>query len=275
MHLGEINMQTKSHILPEERRQQICDILLQEGKVTVLDLASRLEISVDTIRRDLKELENSGRLTRVHGGALPRSPAANPYRVRQVQNRPIKQAIAAEAAKLIQPNQVIFVDGGTTALEVARNLPLNFEVTIVTTSPAVLVAIGHYPYVKAIMLGGTLDPVSMTIIGSDTSHAISQINADVCILGVCSLHAEIGVTASSFEESKIKGQMIKNSSEVIAVTTSEKLGTAAPFVITSIDHLTHIVTEQSAPDEKITPFIEAGIEVIKAKNTNLANLNFP
>lgn len=264
----------KSNYLPEERRQRIREILLNEGKVTVPNLAERLETSVDTIRRDLKDLERSGLLTRVHGGALPRSPAANSYHTRQTQNRSAKQTIAIEAGKLIQPKQIVFMDGGTTALEVARHLPIDLEITIITVSPPVIIAVSQYPYVNAIMLGGTLDPASMTVVGGNTVEALSKIRADVCILGVCSLHAEIGLTTPYFEEAKIKTQMIKNSAEVIAVTTREKFGTAAPFFVSNIEDVTHIVTEHSVTDEQIMPFVDAGIQVIRGKNEPYLNLNY-
>lgn len=264
----------KPNFLPEERRQQINEILLREGKVTVPDLAQRLGTSVDTIRRDLKELEQSGLLTRVHGGALPRSPAANSYHTRQTQNRSAKQAIAIEAGKLIQPKQVVFMDGGTTVLEVARHLPIDLEITIITVSPPVIVAVSQYPYVNAIMLGGTLDPSSMTVVGGNTVEALNHMRADICILGVCSLHPEIGLTTPQYEEAKIKTQMIKRSAEVIAVTTSDKFGTAAPFFVSDIEDVTHIVTEQSVTDEQIAPFADVGIQVIRGKNEPILNLNY-
>ncbi|MFK7800457.1 MAG: DeoR/GlpR family DNA-binding transcription regulator [Anaerolineae bacterium] len=264
----------KSNYLPEERRQHINEILIREGKVAVPDLAQRLGTSVDTIRRDLKDLEKSGLLTRVHGGALPRSPAANSYHTRQTQNRSAKQAIAIEAGKLIQPNQIVFMDGGTTALEVARHLPIDLEITIVTVSPPVIVAVSQYPYINAIMLGGTLDSASMTVVGGNTIDALSRMRADVCVLGVCSLHAELGLTTPRYEEARIKTQMINNSAEVIAVTTSDKFGTAAPFFVSNIEDVTHIVTEHSVTDEQVAPFVEAGIQVVRAKNEPYLNLNF-
>ena len=261
----------ESGFLPEERRQQIVKILMAEGKVKVPNLAQRLKASVDTIRRDLKELENSGSLTRVHGGALPRSPATNSYRVRQSQNRLAKEAIAIEACKLIQPNQVVFIDGGTTALEVVRHLPIDIKLTIVTASPPVMAVAAQYPFVQAIMLGGTLDPVSMTVIGGNALETLRQIQADVCILGICSLDIEFGVTTIGYEESKIKSLMVQNASEVVAVTTADKLGTAAPFKVASIDHLTHIVTESSAPKDKIDRFIDVDIEVVLGSSEQNVN----
>ncbi len=260
--------------LPEERRQQISEILQSEGKVTVIGLAERLNTSVDTIRRDLKELEENGRLTRVHGGALPPSPVPSPYYKRQTENRPAKHAIALEACKLIQQDQVVFIDGGTTPVEVARNFAVDMRLTVVTVSPNVLDVISHSPYIKAVMVGGTYDPVSRTIVGSAAIDFISQIKADICILGVCSLDVAYGVTTNGFEESKIKKLMIQNSSEVVAVATADKLGTAAAYKASSIDDITHIVTESGVADSVATPFLEKGIQVITGKNEYIVNLNF-
>lgn len=263
-----------TNYLPEERRQQINEILQSEGKVTVIGLAERLNTSVDTIRRDLKELEENGRLTRVHGGALPPSPVPSPYHKRQTENLPAKQAIALEACKLIRQDQVVFIDGGTTPLEVARGLAIDMRLTVITVSPLVLDVVSRIPYVKAIMVGGSYDPVSRTIVGSSANEFIAQIKADVCILGVCSLDVEYGVTTNGFEESKIKSLMIQNSSEVIAVATADKLGTVAAYKASSIDDLTHIVTENSVSDAVVTPFLDKGIQVLTSKNEILVNLNF-
>lgn len=250
--------------LPEERRQQIIHILMQEGKVTAANLSERLGVSEDTIRRDLKDLEKAGQLNRVHGGALPKSPSVAPYKQRQEQNTSAKTVIAKAVAKLIQPDQVILIDSGTTALEVARQLPPNLQVSVITTSPPVVMALSEHPYINVIMLGGNLDKTSMTVTGATTQEALSRIRADICILGVCSLHKDIGVTTITYEEAQMKRLMIHNSAKVIAASTAEKLGTASAFVITSIKHISHIVTEASVSNTILEPYQSLGINVIKA-----------
>ena len=250
--------------LPEERRQHILHILMQEGKVTAPDLSKRLSVSEDTIRRDLKDLEQAGHLTRVHGGALPRSPSVVSYGKRQSQNTSAKKAVAKEAAKLIQTGQVIFIDSGTTALEVARHLASNLKATIITASPPVVMALSEHPSINVVMLGGSLDKTSMTVMGASTQEALSRIRADVCILGICSLHENLGVTTVSYEEAAMKRLMIHNSADVIAPTTAEKLGTAAPFVVADIDTVSHIVTEASVSDKMLEPYQSLGIHIIKA-----------
>lgn len=264
MHIREMIVMT-SDFLPEERRQQILNILTQEGKVTAPDLSQRLDVSEDTIRRDLKDLEKAGHLNRVHGGALPRSPSNASYHKRQALHLPTKASLAKETAKLIQPDQLVLIDSGTTALAVARNLTLDLKATIVTTSPPVVMALAEHHHINVIMLGGNLDRTSMSVTGSATLKALNRVRADVCILGVCSLHEEIGVTTGSFEEAELKRLMITNASEVIAVTTAEKIGTAASFVVTSINHISHIVTEASVSDESLTPYQNLGIDITRVK----------
>ncbi|MCP3965876.1 MAG: DeoR/GlpR transcriptional regulator [Lentisphaerae bacterium] len=251
---------------PEERRQQIIYLLKQEGKVTAQNLSVRLNVSEDTIRRDLKDLELSGHLTRVHGGALPRSPSHSPYSARQTQNTNAKISIAKEVTKLINSDQVIFIDSGTTALEVARQLPFDLNITVITNSPPVLIALSEHPNINVILLGGVLNKKSMALTGNTTQNALSKIRADICILGVCSLHDELGVTTTDFEEAELKRVMIENSSEIIVPITADKLGTAAPFGITTIEDISHIVTESTAPEKILTPYQKAGISITKVKS---------
>ena len=175
-----------------------------------------------------------------------------------------KEAIARETAGLIQPGQVVLIDSGTTPLAVAGNLAPELRATVITPSPPAAMALGGHARVQVIVLGGILEKSSMSVIGNTTLEALSRIRADVCVLGVCSLHNEIGVTTVSYEEAEIKRMMIHNSSEVIAAVTGDKLGTAASFVVTGIDHISVIVTELSVSDEKLAPYADAGIQVIRA-----------
>lgn len=250
-------------MLPEERRTKILEILTVEGKVTVQDLSQRLSISVDTIRRDLKELEIKNQLMRVHGGAMPRLTTHVPYQIRQTQNIIEKKAMAVHAAKLIQPNQVVFIDGGSTNLEVAKRFPSSFELTVVTNCPFVLIALGRYRNIKTIMIGGQLNTASMTVVGSKASQALQQIYADIFFLGVCNLHPDYGITAHEHDEAQVKKVMIQNSAQTVAVTSSDKLGKVAPFVINTLDSLTHLITDSSINNEQAEAYEGFGITVIR------------
>lgn len=255
----------KSHVLPEERRHKILNILTREGKLTVPDLSRVLNVSVDTVRRDLKELERAGHLARVHGGALPKSPSTPQYSARKTQNMSAREEVARETAKLIQAGQIVLFDSGTTALEIARCLPPDLTATVITVSPPVAMALSTHINIHIIMLPGTLDTSSMSVTGSSTMQALRRIRADICILGVCSIHPERGVTTTNYEEAEIKRQMMHNSSEVIVAATADKLGTAVSFEVLGIDSINQLVTESTVAVDILIPYQQAGINVIRAK----------
>src|SRR6185503_630711 len=128
-------------MLTAERRQQILEALRRDGKVLATELSAALNVSEDTIRRDLRELAEAGLLQRVHGGALPRSPASASYIARQSQAPSAKAAIARAAVQLLRSGQVIVLDGGTTTLQIAQQLPIDLRATIITNSPPIAVAL--------------------------------------------------------------------------------------------------------------------------------------
>ena len=223
-----------------------------------------LGVSRDTIRRDLDELAAAGVLKRVHGGALPAAAGGAPWAVRREQAVEAKEAIAHATAKLLHPGQVIFLDAGTTALEVARALPPDLDATIVTNSPPAAAVLADHPTAEVILLGGQLRKDAIAAAGAATVEAIERIQADVCVLGVCSLHPEIGISVLDLEESYVKRAMIDHAAEVVAVTAADKLGSAGPYVVAPLDQLTRLVTDTTAAKDALAPFRKLGIEVTLA-----------
>lgn len=250
--------------LPEERRRQISLWLELEGRVEAIDLSQRLDVSVDTIRRDLRDMDRVGVLSRVHGGALPRSPEAIPYRLNAARKKPGRLAIAKEAAGLVENGQIALIDGGTTCAEIARSLPLDLSATVVTSSPPVLMALTEHRNIEVIIIGGKLDAHSMTVLGGSVVGTLERIRADVCFLGVCSLDTKYGLTTQSYEEAEVKRAMVRNSVVTVAVATAEKLGTAGKFVICPIDEVDSLITEKSVPEEVLAGFVSAGVSVSRA-----------
>jgi DeoR/GlpR family transcriptional regulator of sugar metabolism len=189
-------------LLTAERRAHILDRLRADGSVRAAELVDDLGVSHDTIRRDLQELADAGALRRVHGGALPPASAAVPYAVREGQDVAAKQAIAEAAIRCLSTGQVVFLDGGTTPLEVARRLPPELALTIVTNSPPVSVALAAHPRSEVVLAGGRVARDAVACVGGATVEAIAAVRADACVLGVCSVHPEIGITTDDLEESR-------------------------------------------------------------------------
>ena len=250
--------------LPDERRRHLLSLLGSEGKLVIAELSRRLGVSGDTLRRDLHDLAEAGLVQRVHGGALPLAPTSAPYAARQESGLAAKREVAARALRLVRPGQVLLLDGGTTVLEVARHLPTDLRLTVVTPSPPVVMALAGHPGVELILVGGRLNPRTMTVTGSSAYRALEGFNADLCLLGVCSLHPELGLTGLDYEEAELKRLMVRQAGETAALLTADKLGTASPYKVAEVSELTHLVTEASVPDEVLAPYRQAGVSVVSA-----------
>ena len=251
-------------MLTAERRQHILATLRRDGKVLASELSAALGVSEDTIRRDLRELAEADLLQRVHGGALPRSPAGASFAARQGQAPAAKQAIARAAAQLVRDGQVIILDGGTTTLQVAQRLPIDLRATVVTNSPPIAIALAEHPQVEVVIVGGRLYKHSLVAIGAGAVETLRAIRADICMLGVCSLHPQAGISVPDLEEAHVKRAMIAGAAEVVALASAEKLGTAAPYIVGPIGDLTHIVTEREIPGEVLAAYQVQGITLICA-----------
>jgi DeoR/GlpR family transcriptional regulator of sugar metabolism len=251
-------------MLTAERRQIILERLRVDGRILAAPLSAEFGVSEDTVRRDLRDLAAEGLLQRVHGGALPASPAAVDYATRQRQAPPGKTAIARAAAGLVRDGQVVILDGGTTNVQVAQHLPAGLRATVVTTSPPVAVALADHPTVEVVLTGGRLFKHSLVAVGAATIEALRQVRADLLMLGVCSVHPEVGISNQDYEETQVKRIMIEVSAEVVALASADKIGTAAPFVVAPLSELTHLVTERSVGDQHLAPYRALGITVIVA-----------
>ena len=251
-------------MLTAERRQYILAVLQRDGKVVAKHLSEELSLSEDTIRRDLRDLADDGLLLRVHGGALPCSPATANFSARQEQSSVAKAAIAQAAARLVRDGQVVLLDGGTTNIQIAQHLPRELHATIITNSPPLAVALAEHPHIEVNMLGGRLFKHSIVTMGAATLEALHMIRADLYLLGICSLHPEFGISTINLEEAYLKRAMIACSAEVVALASSEKLNTAAPYIVGELSELNEIITEYSVPDEVLEPYRALGITMTRA-----------
>jgi DeoR/GlpR family transcriptional regulator of sugar metabolism len=222
-------------MLTSQRKQHILDRLQRDGEVIARELSASLGLSPDTIRRDLRELAEEGLLQRVHGGALPISPALADFAGRTQIAIDEKAAIGRTAAGLIKPGQVIFLDGGTTTGQLVRHLPPTLPATVVTHSATIAAALATHPVIEVILIGGRLFKHSIVAVGATTVAAIQQIQADLYFMGVTGIHHEMGVSTGDYEEALVKRAMCTNAAETIVLASQEKLGAASPYRITKLE----------------------------------------
>jgi DeoR/GlpR family transcriptional regulator of sugar metabolism len=251
-------------MLTTQRKQELLVSLKENGQIVAKDMSVAMGVSEDTIRRDLRELAREGLLQRVHGGALPASPAMADFAGRERLRHDGKMAIGAMAAAMIEPGHVVILDGGTTAREVARHLPLDLKATIVTHSPTIALELLNHTNIEVILIGGRFFKHSVVAVGAATIEAISQIRADIFFLGVTGVHPKTGLTTGDYEEAAVKRALSHAAAETFVLASAEKLNAASPYAVIGLDEVNGIITERGVDEDLIKPYKERGITVLRA-----------
>ncbi|MGM0239825.1 DeoR/GlpR family DNA-binding transcription regulator [Enterococcus sp. AZ103] len=248
-------------MLKSERHQFILNKIETEGKVLVNDLTKELQLTEDTIRKDLQELAKLGLVQRVHGGALRLDNTNLPFEHRIDQHSTSKKLLAKEAVSLIAGKKVIYIDSGTTNLFFAESIPNTYNGIVITNSPTIALSLCNHEHVTINLLPGELDKHSKVLKGSSTLKSIEEINIELCLLGISSIDSDRGITVPSFEEAAIKKQLIKQSSYTIGIITKEKLGTTSTFRVGEANDLDTIVTEKGISKSLLAPYRDLGIDI--------------
>ncbi|TLV03645.1 DeoR/GlpR family DNA-binding transcription regulator [Dyadobacter luticola] len=249
-------------MIREKRFAYILDRLKDDQEVGFAQLSSALNVSEDTIRRDIDALSNNGLLMKVRGGAIPRAHNPLTFKERIVHLKDDKEIIAHKAQPLIKSGQTIFLDGGTSVFTLVSLLPTDIKLTVITNNTAIVPALSAYPGVKLILLGGTYFKESETIVGMAAVRMVENFQADVYFMGVCALDIQRGVTANYLEEAELKQVMLRNSGISVALSTFDKLGTYETYRVCPIESLDYIITEMDASEEKLGLFRAAGIRIL-------------
>lgn len=249
-------------MLKEERFDFILNKLKLNQKVKLGELSKDLNVSEDTVRRDIELLSKNGLLLKVRGGAIPHSPNAHSFKERINVSERNKQIVAKKALCLLQPHQTILLDGGTTTYTLAAMLPHDLEITVITNNIPIASLLMEHPKVNVILTGGKVFKDSQVTIGMETIKLIENVRVDICFIGVCSLHHEIGVSTVDYDEAEVKRVMIQSANRVVAVTTHDKIGTAESYKVCEITALESIITDVSPDDVLFEPYKQLNIQII-------------
>jgi DeoR/GlpR family transcriptional regulator of sugar metabolism len=252
-------------MLTIQRKKLILTRLSAEGQIIAKDLANELDISEDTIRRDLRELAKEGKLQRVHGGALPASVAVGDLLVREQISPKDKIELGRAGASLIQAGQVVILDGGTTAIQVAGHLSPELRATIVTHSPNVALEAAKHAHVDIIMLGGRLFRHSMVNVGATVIDAASRLRADLYFMGVTGVHPEAGLSTGDAEEAAVKRALHERAAETIVLASAEKLMAASPFLVASLQEISLLMVPNKTPERVVRSLRAGRVKVQRSK----------
>lgn len=254
-----------NNLIPAKRRQRIVEILSGQGAVRVDNLSRQFEVSEMTIRRDLDILEKNGRLERTHGGALAIHYVAGEslYSVRDQANRSLKKAIGCEAARLIKDGETVFINSGSTTLQVILHLAYRKGIRVVTNNIAAAMALPEDTELDLILVGGQYRRQSGCTVGDFASRVLGEIMPTRAILGTDGLSINAGMTSPIPQEAALTRMMLDRvRGQVVVVADHKKIGRVASFFTAPIYVIDVLVTDRM-PDNSICPdFEETSITII-------------
>lgn len=251
-------------MLAAERHQKILALIRQRGVVKTKELASVLKVSVMTVRRDLAELEHQVLLQRTHGGATePRSRDLS-YGLRERLNRLQKERLGLSAAQLVKAGESVFIDAGTTCIEVARHLRKRHltSLFVVTASIKVSSELSGLDRIKVVQLGGELYGESYGVVGSSAHDTLSQMRLDWAFVGAVGVDASIGLTNNNVLETPLKQLALKVARRAVILVDNSKIGRAGLALISPISEPYTLLTTAHLSAEFISVLTHYGWEVM-------------
>lgn len=248
----------------EQRKQRILDLLKENDSVRVTNLSRQFGVSEVTIRTDLEDMEKKGLLSRVHGGAVS---SYKPYysmnlNQRLETNQKAKVAIAERVAELIQPNDTVMLNAGTTTLLVFRKFPANYNLSIVTNSISIALEASGNPNYNVILVGGSVNTKYQFTYGNDAVKQLEKYHADKLILSVDGIDVHQGFTTYYNKEATVAMAMIKQSDCCIVAADRSKFGHSAFAKISDLPVADYIVTNDQLNSELADSLKENGVTVL-------------
>lgn len=249
-------------MLKRERQAYILHQVHLHNKVLCTDLSLHIKVSDDTIRRDLQELAEAGKIIKVHGGALSPSFHNGQQITKEVYSYQQKKTIAQKAVELVKDGMFVLTGGGTTILELARTLPTQLRATFISGSIPAIYEYMNHPNIDVIAIGDKLSKNSKITVGSEAISRIKQLKADLCFLGINAIDIENGVSDNDWEVVQIKRAMVESSKRLICLTISEKINSLQPIQVCDIKKIDTLITELDPTDPLLKPYVQAGINVL-------------
>lgn len=244
------------------RQPEILEIARLEGKVTVDGLAERFGVTVQTIRRDLTELADNGKLDRVHGGAVLPSGVSNiGYEDRRALNADAKTRMAALAVQHIHEDSSLFLDIGTSTEAVARALLHHRNIMVVTNNLNVANILVGNPDCEVVMVGGSLRRTDGGIVGPLTIRTVEQFKFDIAIMGCSSVDADGDILDYDIQEVGVSQTVIRQARQTFLVADHSKFLRSAPACVGSLRDIDMVVTDAPIDDGIMTLCGQWGTQV--------------
>lgn len=244
----------------QERHDKILLLLRERHRLTTDEAARELGVSRETVRRDLIELEQGGKLARVHGGAVPSEvPAEASYAERAQSRRRQKQAIARQAMSLVQPGMSLFIDAGSTTHALAQALAQAQALRVITNSVAVCDAMAGRQGHELLMLGGAYVPETSGTFGEFTVAEIARHRVDIALISPTALDARQGASSYLWAEVAVAQAMLARARQRVLLADSSKLGQGSRMQVCDCAAIDVLITDSEADPQELDRLTRAGV----------------
>jgi DeoR family transcriptional regulator, fructose operon transcriptional repressor len=259
-------LEISSRPLAEVRQRQIVALLQETGALRIGELSQMLDVSDETVRRDLAVLEEQGLLTRTRGGALVESVRLEPsFQRRLRENGAEKRAIARIAAGYVEDGSTIIIDSGSTMAHLVSELRTKRDLVVITNGVNHVEDLLSNPSLNVVMTGGTVRRVTMGAAGPLAVESLASLHADHTFLATHGFSAEAGMMYPSFDEVAVKRAMISAGAEVTLLADGSKCGRASMVKVAPLSQLSRIITSPPISESEQGKIRDLGVELIIAE----------
>lgn len=247
----------------QRRRNSIVRLVQKTGFVRTSELSGRFGVSTVTVRQDIDALSAEGLVQRTYGGAVSQLVSAEDtaFDLRSTAHSEAKVRIGKAAARSIKPGQTILLDSGTTTIEIARHLPENADITVVTPALNIALEAGARAGVEVLVCGGRLNPRTLSTTAHEIGRSFSEIFADRLFLATYGVDVEKGLAERSVEVAETKRALIRAAREITLVCDSSKFGSAGPILISPLNVVSRVITDDGIPPGDLAWLQSEGISV--------------
>ena len=252
-------------MLAQERHEYIIETLNRDSAVKVSKLIKELNVSIETIRRDLEHLEKEGVLERVYGGAVPKKVAVDKlnFKKREGEFKKEKSEIACTALKYINDGQAIALNDSTTNVEIAKMIKNKFSnLTVITNSLIIASELAGCKGINLILAGGLLDNHEYAFYGEFAKNILSSFIVDRAFICVGGVSLSRGITDYNINTVEIQKKLLEISKEAIILADSSKIDSVSLTKISDIDNISFIITDSNIDNNIIDKYIKNGVEII-------------
>lgn len=258
-------MKNTDTLLKVQRQAQIRRMVDEHGQVIVSELSPIFNVSDATIRRDLEECADRGWVRRTHGGAVKveRAHKEQPIIERVNKNADAKMRIGKRGAQMVQNGETIFLGSGTTVLEVAKHLPFDISLTVITNSLLLIDEMVNRPNIDLIVIGGMVRRSELSMVGHIANQAVREFRADRVFMGIHAIDAIHGFTNDYLPEAVVDREILKIAPEIVFLADHEKFSKVSSVLVTSASMVDVIITDIDTPEDIVAPFGEMMIKVYR------------